>query len=239
MTHPAVHVQEARPALQAVKDEGDEEPQNASAAAFSLEGAAAPAASGVGTSDPVADFASMLKHDKLSTAFSSMPKAVETLVNNSMGDRYSPATFSAQSRCWHLALAAGRVQNTWLSCCGCDGMSCMPVCCPCGLAQNLPCLHCRNYEKAASALKAMRAGAIQHSKSENFNNTLKYLRTLFESSQQHKNFWQLLMVQRITLISDDEAPGSGISAAEAADFLEHPVLHAQACSLFPVDIPGH
>ena len=116
-------------------------------------------------------------------------------------------------------------------------MPCMPVCCQCGLAETLPCLHCRNYQKAASALKAMRAGAIQHSRSESFNDTLKHLRAHFESSQQHKNFWQLLMAQRITLISDDEAPGSGISAAEAAEFLEHPASHAQACSLFPVQIP--
>ena len=90
--HLSLHVQEAGPALQAIKDEGEEEPQAASAAAFSLEGAAAPAASEVGTSDPVGDFTSMLKHDKLSTAFSSMPEAVETLVENSMGDRYLSAT---------------------------------------------------------------------------------------------------------------------------------------------------
>ena len=90
--HLSLHVQEAGPALQAIKDEGEEEPQAARAAAFSLEGAAAPAASEVGTSDPVGDFTSMLKHDKLSTAFSSMPKAVETLVENSMGDRYLSAT---------------------------------------------------------------------------------------------------------------------------------------------------
>ena len=116
-------------------------------------------------------------------------------------------------------------------------MPCMPVCCQCGLAEMLPCLHCRNYQKAASALKAMRAGAVQHSRSGSFNDTMKHLRALFESSQQHKNFWQLLMAQRITLISDDEAPGSGISAAEAAEFLEHPASHAQACFTLPCANP--
>ena len=87
MKHQPLHLQEADPALEAVKIEGNEEQQDASAAAFSLEGAAAPAPSEVGTSDPTGDFTSMLKHDKLSTAFSSMPKAVGTLVENSMGDR--------------------------------------------------------------------------------------------------------------------------------------------------------
>ena len=85
----------------------------------------------------------------------------------------------------------------------------------------------------------MRAGAIQHGRSENFNDTIKKLRTLFQSSQQHKNYWQLLMAQRITLISDEEAPGCGISAAEATDFLEHAASQAQACSLFSVAVPGH
>ena len=113
-------------------------------------------------------------------------------------------------------------------------MPCMPAMLSSDSSLNLPCWHCRNYQKAASALKAMRAGAIQHSRSASFNDTLKHLRTLFLSSQQHKNFWQLLMAQRITLISDEEGAGSGISAAEAADFLENPASHAQACSLLPL-----
>ena len=108
-----------------------------------------------------------------------------------------------------------------------------------GLHRKLPGLHCRNHQKAASALKAMRAGAIQHSRSEQFNDTMKNLRTLFKSSQQHNNFWQLLMAQRITLISDEEAPGSGVSAAEATDFLEHAASQAQVCCFFPVAIPRH
>ena len=80
-------MQEAGPVLAALKEEGEEEQQDASAAAFSLEGAAAPAVSEVGTSDPVSDFNAMVKQDNIDGAFSSMPKAIVTLVMNSMGDR--------------------------------------------------------------------------------------------------------------------------------------------------------
>lgn len=80
-------MQEAGPVLAALKEEGEEEHQDASAAAFSLEGAAAPAVSEVGTSDPVSDFNAMVKQDNIDGAFSSMPKAIVTLVMNSMGDR--------------------------------------------------------------------------------------------------------------------------------------------------------
>ena len=80
-------MQEAGPVLAALKEEGEEEQQVASAAAFSLEGAAAPAVSEVGTSDPVSDFNAMVKQDNIDGAFSSMPKAIVTLVQNSMGDR--------------------------------------------------------------------------------------------------------------------------------------------------------
>lgn len=90
---------------------------------------------------------------------------------------------------------------------------------------------CRNYHKAATALKALRAEAVQHSRGASFNDTLKELRTLFESSQQHKKFWQLLVDQQVSLVSDDEAPGSGVSAPEAEDFLKHDTSHGQArCS---------
>lgn len=82
-----VCVQEAGPALHAPKEEEDEEQQDASVAAFSLEGAAAPAVTEVGTSDPVNDFVFMIKHDNLDKAFSGMPKAITSLVQNSMGDR--------------------------------------------------------------------------------------------------------------------------------------------------------
>ena len=80
-------MQEAGPVLAALKEEGEEEQQDASAAAFSLEGAAAPAVSEVGTSAPASDFNAMIKQNNIDGAFSSIPKAIVTLVQNSMGDR--------------------------------------------------------------------------------------------------------------------------------------------------------
>ena len=65
----------------------DEEGGELSAAAFTLEGAAAPAVSAVGTSDPISDFNAMVKQDNLDAAFRSMPDAIVTLVQNSMGNR--------------------------------------------------------------------------------------------------------------------------------------------------------
>ncbi len=70
--------------MAALKEEEGGEP---SAAAFTLEGAAAPAVSTVGTSDPVSDFGAMVKQDNLDVAFRSMPDAIVTLVQNSMGNR--------------------------------------------------------------------------------------------------------------------------------------------------------
>ena len=65
----------------------EEEGGELSVAAFTLEGAAAPAVSVVGTSDPVSDFNAMIKQDNLDAAFRSMPDAIVTLVQHSMGNR--------------------------------------------------------------------------------------------------------------------------------------------------------
>ena len=73
--------------MAALKEEEGEEQKDGSAAAFSLEGAAAPAVSAVGTSDPISDFNAMLKQDNLDGAFRGMPDAILTLVQNSMGNR--------------------------------------------------------------------------------------------------------------------------------------------------------
>ena len=73
--------------MAALKEEEGAELKDGSAAAFSLEGAAAPAVSAVGTSDPVSDFNAMVKQDNLDGAFRSMPEAILTLVQNSMGNR--------------------------------------------------------------------------------------------------------------------------------------------------------
>ena len=86
----------------------------------------------------------------------------------------------------------------------------------------------RNHQKAASAVKAMRAAAVLHSRGASFNQTLQDLQAQFQSSAQHQKFWQLLMEQNVTLISDDEASGAGVSAAEAENFLKQHVTSAKA-----------
>ncbi len=78
----------------------------------------------------------------------------------------------------------------------------------------------RNYQKAAKAVRAMRAAAVLHSRGASFNETLQNLQAQFQSSTQHQKFWQLLIKGKVTLISDDEAPGAQLSAAEAEDFLK-------------------
>ncbi len=65
----------------------------------------------------------------------------------------------------------------------------------------------------------MRAAAVQHSRGASFNATLKDMQGQFKDSSQHQKFWQLLMDQQTSLVSDEEAPGTGVSAAEAEGFL--------------------
>ncbi len=55
--------------------------------AFSLEGTAASSVETVGTSDPVGDFGVLLREGKQDVAFSSLPHAVVSLVDNSLGER--------------------------------------------------------------------------------------------------------------------------------------------------------
>ena len=86
----------------------------------------------------------------------------------------------------------------------------------------------RNHQKAASAVKAMRAAAVLHSRGASFNKTLQDLQAQFQISAQHQKFWQLLMEQKVTLISDDEASGAGVSAAEAENFLKQHISAAKA-----------
>ena len=93
-------LQETGPAMSALKEEEGEEQQDGSAAAFSLEGAAAPAVTEVGTSDPVNDFMAMIKQENLDGAFSSLSKAVVTLVQNSMGNRCDTSSCICAGACY-------------------------------------------------------------------------------------------------------------------------------------------
>ena len=86
----------------------------------------------------------------------------------------------------------------------------------------------RNHQKAASAVKALRAAAVLHSRGASFNTTLQNLQAQFQTSTQHQKFWQLLMERKVTLISDDEASGAGVSAVEAENFLKQHVIGAKA-----------
>jgi len=66
----------------------------------------------------------------------------------------------------------------------------------------------------------MRAAGIQHSRGASFNNTLKDMQGQFKDSSQHQNFWQLLMDLQISLVTVEEDPETGVSAAEAEGFLK-------------------
>ena len=87
---------------------------------------------------------------------------------------------------------------------------------------------CRNYQKALHALQAMREAAVQHGRGASFNSTLEDLRSKFQGATQHQSFWQLLMDQQVTLVSNEEDPGSEVSAAEADDFLKQHASRGQA-----------
>ena len=91
---------------------------------------------------------------------------------------------------------------------------------------------CRNYQKALHALEALREAAIQHGRGDSFNDTLKDLQKQFHSATQHQTFWQLLMDQQMTLVPDEEAPGTGVSAAEAEDFLKQHASREKASVLY-------
>ena len=92
----------------------------------------------------------------------------------------------------------------------------------------------RNYQKALHALQAMREAAVQHGRGPSFNSTLEDLHSKFQGATQHDSFWQLLMDQQMTLISNEEDPGSEVSAAEADDFLKQHASKGQArVMLFP------
>ena len=86
----------------------------------------------------------------------------------------------------------------------------------------------RNYQKALHGLETLRNAAVQHGRGASFNDTLKDLQTRFQSATQHHSFWQLIMDQQMTLISDEEVPGTGISAAEAEAFLKQHASKAKA-----------
>lgn len=64
-----------------------EEAKSADDTAFSLEGAAASSVKTVGTSDPAGDFEGLMRDGKADVAFNSLPQAVFTLVDNSLGER--------------------------------------------------------------------------------------------------------------------------------------------------------
>lgn len=67
--------------------------------AFTLEGAAASSVDSVGTTDPVHDFETLVRDGKTDVAFQSLPQAVYSLVDNSLGNRCcNIPTFSSERR---------------------------------------------------------------------------------------------------------------------------------------------
>ncbi|GAM18435.1 hypothetical protein SAMD00019534_016100 [Acytostelium subglobosum LB1] len=74
------------------------------------------------------------------------------------------------------------------------------------------------YQKALDCVVELRKGCIKESESEEFNTFLGELRDYYEGKRRD-DFWQLLRVQSITLISTAESDDSGISESDALAFL--------------------
>ncbi|XP_068931288.1 X-ray repair cross-complementing protein 5 [Petaurus breviceps papuanus] len=74
------------------------------------------------------------------------------------------------------------------------------------------------YMKSLDCIKAFREEAIKLSEEQNFNNFLQALRDKVED-QALNDFWDIVVQDGITLITEDESPGSSVTAEEAKKFL--------------------
>ncbi|XP_019582611.2 X-ray repair cross-complementing protein 5 [Rhinolophus sinicus] len=74
------------------------------------------------------------------------------------------------------------------------------------------------FMKSMDCIKAFREEAIQCSEEQRFNDFLKALREQVESKQLN-HFWEIVFQDGITLITQDEASGSSVTAEEAQKFL--------------------
>lgn len=78
------------------------------------------------------------------------------------------------------------------------------------------------HKKAVATLQAMRSAAalpLHWSHAPDFNSFLRSLVSDAASRKQHTKFWMQAAAARLTMLTEQEAPGSGVSATEAAKFL--------------------
>ncbi|CAG8663340.1 12940_t:CDS:10, partial [Acaulospora morrowiae] len=76
------------------------------------------------------------------------------------------------------------------------------------------------YKKAIECMKALRQACAQENETSRFNDFLKELKTLCFNSQPPKtHFWESVIREKISLISEDEAPDSTTTTQEAESFL--------------------
>ncbi|CAG8590941.1 24651_t:CDS:10 [Dentiscutata erythropus] len=76
------------------------------------------------------------------------------------------------------------------------------------------------YPKALDCLKILRQACAKENETSKFNDFLKELKsTCFEAQPSKTDFWDLIVREKITLISRDEASDSTVSIQEAEEFL--------------------
>uniref|UniRef100_A0A8C4PN97 X-ray repair cross-complementing protein 5 n=1 Tax=Equus asinus asinus TaxID=83772 RepID=A0A8C4PN97_EQUAS len=74
------------------------------------------------------------------------------------------------------------------------------------------------FMKSMDCIKVFREEAIESSEEQRFNSFLRALRERVEAKQLH-HFWEIVIQDGITLITQDEASGSSVTAEEAKKFL--------------------
>nr|XP_045003948.1 X-ray repair cross-complementing protein 5-like [Jaculus jaculus] len=74
------------------------------------------------------------------------------------------------------------------------------------------------FMKSMDCIKAFREEAVQFSEEQRFNNFLRALREKVEIKQLN-HFWEIVIQDGVTLITQDEASGSSVTAEEAKKFL--------------------
>ncbi|WIA30238.1 hypothetical protein OEZ86_000329 [Tetradesmus obliquus] len=88
----------------------------------------------------------------------------------------------------------------------------------------------RQFPRAVQAVTALRQAAVQQGRPAAFNAYLDQLRDAFKPNPAKRAFWQQLMQQQLGPISDDEAPGAGVSRAAAEQYVQ---LHGAAQQAAP------
>jgi Ku C terminal domain like len=90
---------------------------------------------------------------------------------------------------------------------------------------------CRLYGKALQCIPVLRQAAVDHKKGQEFNSFLEKLAEEYEHHRKRSAFWKRVVDAGFTLISDDEAEGTGVAKAQALDWLKAHTPGVKVCSL--------